>query len=54
MLRTVESETQLHVIINNIPSSCAGNCTFNWANESTPIITEITPENGMVSIFNIL
>ena len=46
MVRTVESQPQVIVTVNNVPSACRGDCSFNWTEEATPTITSTTPSSG--------
>ncbi|XP_035687261.1 fibrocystin-L-like isoform X2 [Branchiostoma floridae] len=45
-LRTAHDKPQVQVIINHVPSSCAGDCSFEWKAESTPSVTGVTPSEG--------
>lgn len=44
--RVKENKPQAVVYINNIPSMCSGDCSFEWAAEKTPTITGISPAQG--------
>uniref|UniRef100_A0AAQ5X4Y6 Polycystic kidney and hepatic disease 1 (autosomal recessive)-like 1 n=1 Tax=Amphiprion ocellaris TaxID=80972 RepID=A0AAQ5X4Y6_AMPOC len=44
--RTGENEPQVDVHINGIPSKCSGNCSFQWKEEKTPVLTGISPNQG--------
>lgn len=39
--------SQAVVYINNIPSMCSGNCSFEWTPEKTPVLTGISPSQGV-------
>uniref|UniRef100_A0A3B4AFD8 Uncharacterized protein n=1 Tax=Periophthalmus magnuspinnatus TaxID=409849 RepID=A0A3B4AFD8_9GOBI len=45
--RVKETKPQAQVFINNIPSWCSGDCSFEWSAEKTPIITNINPSQGI-------
>ncbi|CAH1226877.1 PKHD1L1 [Branchiostoma lanceolatum] len=46
---TVHDEPQVQVFVNNIPSSCVGDCTFEWSDDATPTITSLSPTSGSAS-----
>uniref|UniRef100_UPI003AACF14E PKHD1 like 1, tandem duplicate 1 n=1 Tax=Centroberyx gerrardi TaxID=166262 RepID=UPI003AACF14E len=45
-LRVWETKPQVEVHINGIPSKCSGDCGFEWSEESTPVVTGISPSQG--------
>ncbi|CAL8298854.1 unnamed protein product [Lota lota] len=45
-IRTLESKPQVEVIINGISSKCSGDCGFEWSEDHTPVVTEISPSQG--------
>uniref|UniRef100_A0A3B4AF70 Uncharacterized protein n=1 Tax=Periophthalmus magnuspinnatus TaxID=409849 RepID=A0A3B4AF70_9GOBI len=47
--RVKETKPQAQVFINNIPSWCSGDCSFEWSAEKTPIITNINPSQGIMT-----
>ncbi|XP_017158739.1 PKHD1 like 1, tandem duplicate 1 [Poecilia reticulata] len=44
--RVWETEPQVEVYINGIPSNCSGRCSFRWSEEETPVVTGISPTRG--------
>ncbi|XP_038131411.1 PKHD1 like 1, tandem duplicate 1 isoform X2 [Cyprinodon tularosa] len=44
--RVWEEEPQVELYINGIPSNCSGNCSFQWSEEETPVVTGISPSQG--------
>ncbi|XP_061597205.1 fibrocystin-L-like isoform X1 [Cololabis saira] len=44
--RVWEDKPQVEVYINGIPSKCSGNCSFEWSEEKTPVVTGISPSQG--------
>ncbi|XP_075907773.1 fibrocystin-L-like [Nelusetta ayraudi] len=46
LFRVLEDKPQVEVIINGIPSNCTGDCTFEWSEGSTPVVTGISPSQG--------
>lgn len=45
-LSVMEDLPQIRVYINNILSWCSGDCSFQWTDEKTPVITGISPSQG--------
>ncbi|XP_072028391.1 fibrocystin-L-like [Amphiura filiformis] len=45
-LRTPHLVSQVEVMVNSIPSICAGYCTFSYDLESTPHVTSVSPISG--------
>ncbi|XP_050924319.1 LOW QUALITY PROTEIN: PKHD1 like 1, tandem duplicate 1 [Lates calcarifer] len=45
-LRVWETKPQVEVYINGIPSKCSGDCSFEWSEEKTPVVTGISPSEG--------
>ncbi|XP_044027924.1 LOW QUALITY PROTEIN: PKHD1 like 1, tandem duplicate 1 [Siniperca chuatsi] len=45
-LRVWETKPQVEVYINGIPSKCSGDCGFEWSEDTTPIVTGISPSQG--------
>lgn len=39
---------QVEVLINGIPSRCSGDCGFEWSEDRTPVVTEISPSEGVL------
>ncbi|XP_048254094.1 fibrocystin-L-like [Haliotis rufescens] len=46
MLRTGHSKAQVQLFINDIPSHCETDCSYEWTSGTTPTITSITPTSG--------
>ncbi|XP_024857831.1 fibrocystin-L isoform X2 [Kryptolebias marmoratus] len=44
--RVMENTPQVEVYINGISSSCSGDCSFQWSEERTPVVTGISPSQG--------
>lgn len=38
---------QVEVFINGIPSKCSGDCGFEWSEDHTPVVTGISPTQGV-------
>ncbi|KAM6958720.1 PKHD1 like 1, tandem duplicate 1 [Aplochiton taeniatus] len=49
-LRMWETKPQVEVFINGFPSNCSGNCSFEWTEAKTPVITGINPTQGSVGL----
>ncbi|XP_071828580.1 fibrocystin-L-like isoform X3 [Apostichopus japonicus] len=45
-LRTFHHTPQVEVIVNGIPSSCDGNCSFEYSADATPTVTAVSPSAG--------
>lgn len=39
---------QVEVYINGIPSKCSDDCSFEWSEEKTPVVTGISPSQGVL------
>ncbi|MEQ2207471.1 hypothetical protein XENOCAPTIV_012908, partial [Xenoophorus captivus] len=52
--RVWEEKTQVEVYINGIPSNCSGNCSFQWSDEKTPVVTGISPSQGSSGLGTLL
>ena len=52
MLSTVESTPQVRVYINDVPTKCSGDCSFQWDSSATPSVTGVTPTSGMFVNFH--
>ncbi|XP_060603397.1 fibrocystin-L-like isoform X3 [Ruditapes philippinarum] len=50
MVSTVHSSPQVRLFINDIPTACTDDCSFNWDSSSTPTISGISPQSGSSSI----
>lgn len=46
MVSTVHSSPQVRLYINDVPTACTGDCSFNWETSSTPTISNINPLSG--------
>ncbi|XP_024153621.1 PKHD1 like 1, tandem duplicate 1 isoform X2 [Oryzias melastigma] len=44
--RVWENKPQVEVHINGIPSKCSGDCSFEWTEKNTPVVTGISPSEG--------
>ena len=47
MTSTVHSDPQVRLYINDVPTSCEGDCSFTWESGSTPTVTDVTPTSGI-------
>ncbi|CAH1788932.1 unnamed protein product [Owenia fusiformis] len=45
-LRTAHTTPQVSVKINNIPTACTGDCSFEYSEAATPTVTASTPSQG--------
>ncbi|KAM4572655.1 fibrocystin-L-like [Odontesthes bonariensis] len=52
--RVVENKPQVEVHINGIPSKCSGDCSFEWSEEETPVVTGISPSSGSSGLGTLL
>ena len=46
MGRGVETDPQVRVYINDVPTKCSGDCSFQWDSSVTPTVTGVTPTSG--------
>ena len=46
MVSTVESKPQVRLYINDVPTRCFGDCSFEWESSATPSVTNISPTSG--------
>ena len=46
MFTTIMFIFQVTVEINNIPSRCLGDCTFQWSSDGAPYLSNISPTSG--------
>ncbi|XP_061168814.1 fibrocystin-L-like [Saccostrea echinata] len=46
MLATLEKKPSVMAYINDIPTKCSGNCSWEWSELVTPIIVSVTPNTG--------
>ena len=46
MLSTVETTPQVRVYINDVPTKCSGDCSFQWDSSVTPTVTSVSPTSG--------
>lgn len=44
------SDLQVEVYINGIISKCSGDCGFEWSEDSTPVVTGISPSQGVLTL----
>ncbi|KAM6899772.1 PKHD1 like 1, tandem duplicate 1 [Xenentodon cancila] len=52
--RVWENKPQVEVYINGIPSKCSGDCSFEWSEEKTPVVTGISPSQGSSGLGTLL
>ncbi|KAM4540003.1 PKHD1 like 1, tandem duplicate 1 [Odontesthes bonariensis] len=52
--RVVENKPQVEVHINGIPSKCSGDCSFEWSEQETPVVTGISPSSGSSGLGTLL
>uniref|UniRef100_UPI0037E8D1AF fibrocystin-L-like n=1 Tax=Semicossyphus pulcher TaxID=241346 RepID=UPI0037E8D1AF len=45
-VRVAEPKPQAEVLINGIISKCVGDCSFEWSEDKTPVVTGISPSKG--------
>uniref|UniRef100_A0A8C5AWE7 PKHD1 like 1, tandem duplicate 1 n=1 Tax=Gadus morhua TaxID=8049 RepID=A0A8C5AWE7_GADMO len=45
---------KVEVIINGISSKCSGDCGFEWSEDSTPVVTGISPSQGSEGLETLL
>ncbi|NXC27834.1 PKHD1 protein, partial [Campylorhamphus procurvoides] len=41
MLATPNNQTQVVVMVNDVPSNCSGSCSFQFSQELTPIVSDV-------------
>lgn len=46
MVSTVHSAPQVRLYINDVPTACSGDCSFQWKTSATPTITSVDPQTG--------
>lgn len=46
MLLTFSDKPQVMAYINEIPTKCSGDCTFQWSMAATMTVTSVTPTTG--------
>ena len=46
MVSTVEASPQVRVYINDVPTKCSGDCSFQWDSSVTPTVTSVTQTSG--------
>ncbi|XP_052286416.1 fibrocystin-L-like [Dreissena polymorpha] len=46
LVSTVHSDPQVRLYINDMPTKCGGDCSFNWDTSSTPTVTGASPSSG--------
>lgn len=46
MLLTYHDKPQVMAYINDIPTKCSGDCTFEWSMAATMTVTSVTPTTG--------
>ncbi|NXD22137.1 PKHD1 protein, partial [Spelaeornis formosus] len=46
MLATLHNQTQVVVMVNDIPANCSGSCSFQYSQELTPIVSNVEYSSG--------
>lgn len=46
MVSTVHSDPQVRLYINDVPTACDGDCSFQWESSSTPAVSGVSPTSG--------
>ncbi|XP_019468976.1 fibrocystin-like [Meleagris gallopavo] len=41
MLATSNNKTQVVVVVNDVPASCSGSCSFQFSQEMTPLVSDV-------------
>lgn len=47
VVSTVKKLPQVRVFVNDVPTTCSGDCSFQWNLAVTPDITGVEPQSGM-------
>lgn len=50
MLFTVHNKAQVRVLINDVPTKCSGNCSFEWDASVTPRVISVLPTKGAMTL----
>ena len=48
MVTTVHEKPQVRLYVNDVPTACSGDCSFQWKSSVTPTVTEVSPSTGRV------
>ncbi|XP_053372850.1 fibrocystin-L-like [Mercenaria mercenaria] len=54
MLSTVHDAPQIRLYVNDVPSTCSGNCTFIWNSSITPTVTSVNPNTGAFALGTVI
>ncbi|NXR72236.1 PKHD1 protein, partial [Pycnonotus jocosus] len=46
MLATLHNQTQVVVMVNDVPANCSGSCSFQFSNELTPMVRDLEYSSG--------
>ncbi|XP_060573258.1 fibrocystin-L-like isoform X2 [Ruditapes philippinarum] len=46
MTTTVHNKPQTRLYINDVPTACSGDCSFEWKSSVTPTVTAVSPSTG--------
>ncbi|XP_053372863.1 fibrocystin-L-like [Mercenaria mercenaria] len=46
MATTVHGTPQVRLYINDVPTACSGDCSFQWKSSVTPTVTSVSPSTG--------
>ncbi|NXR97323.1 PKHD1 protein, partial [Oxylabes madagascariensis] len=46
MLATLHNQTQVVVMVNDVPANCSGSCSFQFSRELTPIVRDVEYSSG--------
>lgn len=46
MLSTIHDTAQVRLFINDVPTKCSGDCSFQWSSGVTPGVTGVSPTSG--------
>ncbi|NXR53878.1 PKHD1 protein, partial [Hippolais icterina] len=46
MLATLHNQTQVVVMVNEVPANCSGSCSFQFSRELTPIVRDVEYSSG--------
>ncbi|NWX85156.1 PKHD1 protein, partial [Nothoprocta pentlandii] len=46
MLATANNNTQVVVVVNDVPANCSGSCSFQFSHEMTPLVSEVEYLSG--------
>ncbi|TRZ13995.1 hypothetical protein HGM15179_013119, partial [Zosterops borbonicus] len=46
MIATLHNQTQVVVMVNDVPANCSGSCSFQFSQELTPIVRDVEYSSG--------